>query len=452
MAISFGGLATGLDTNSLVTQILQMEKRPLTRLENDKAWNGNRLAAFGQFEGKLQSFLTKVQDLDTADKLQPKTAKLSAEGFFKATAATDALPGSYQVEVVSLAQVEKEVSQGYADKAAKSFGTGTISLTVGDADPVDIAIDAENNSLEGMMQAINDAGAGVTASIINDGTGSPFRLVLTANEVAKAVTLDVAGLAGGTYDNPAFTETQTGLKAHVRVDGIDIYGTGNTIKDAIPGVTLDLAKAEEGTNTTLTVATDEAAIKKKIQAFVAGYNDVVSFVTKQSVIDGSAGGILKGDSGLNSIKRRLQDMLVSAVDGGGSLKTLSQLGISSQKDGTLKLDDAVLTKAMQENLGDMAGSLAGGDGTAGVATGFKDYLKSVTHTTDGLYAGRKASIDSNLKRINKGIEQTNARLEQREKALRSQFNALEKLVSAMNSQSAYVSQQMTMLNNMWSRD
>jgi flagellar hook-associated protein 2 len=127
------------------------------------------------------------------------------------------------------------------------------------------------------------------------------------------------------------------------------------------------------------------------------------------------------------------------------------LGISSQKDGTLKLDDAVLTKVIQENLGEVAGLLAGGDGKPGITTGLKDYLKSVTHTTDGLYAGRKTSINSNIKRLNKSIEQTNARLEQREKALRSQFNALEKLVSAMNSQGAYVSQQMEMLNNMWSR-
>ncbi len=452
MAISFGGLATGLDTNSLVNQLLQMERRPLTRLETDKAWNSNRLAAFGQFNSKLQNLLAKVEDIVSAADLLPKKVGLGAEGFFKATATIEAMPGSYQVEVVSLAQVEKEVSQGYIDKAAKNFGTGTISLTVGTADAVNIAIDAENNSLEGMMKAINDADAGVTASIINDGTGSPYRLVITANEVAKPVTLDASGLSGGTSANPAFTQTQEGLKAHVRVDGIDIYGTANTIKDAISGVTLDLAKAEEGTKTTLSVATDEAAIKKKLQAFVTGYNDVVSFVTKQSVIDGSAGGILKGDSGLNSIKRHLQDMLVSAGEGGGSLKTLSQLGISSQKDGTLKLDDTVLTKAIQENLGDMAGLLAGSGDIPGIAAGFKDYLKSVTHTTDGLYAGRKQSIDSNIKRINKSIEQTNARLEQREKALRSQFNALEKLVSAMNSQSAYVAQQMTMLNNLWSRD
>jgi flagellar hook-associated protein 2 len=101
---------------------------------------------------------------------------------------------------------------------------------------------------------------------------------------------------------------------------------------------------------------------------------------------------------------------------------------------------------------DVAKVLAGAEGAAGVATGFRDYLKGVTDSTDGFYAGRKKSIDSNLKQIDKSIEQTNARLAQRENSLRKQFKALEKLVSAMNSQSAYITQQMTMLNNLWSRD
>lgn len=452
MSISFGGLATGIDTNSLVSQLLQMEKRPLTRLETEKNYQNSRLAALSQLEGKLQSFLTKIQDLDSADKLQARKTTLGSKDYFSATPASTALPGSNQVEVVGLAQVGKSVSQGYADKSANNFGTGTLSLTVGSGEPVEIAIDEENNSLEGIMQAINKAGAGVTATIINDGTDTPYRLVLTGAKVAQEFTLDFSGLEGGIYDNPALIETQEARKAHIRVDGINIYGESNTIKDAIPGVSLNLLKAEEGKKTSLTVETDEAAIKSKVQGFVSGYNDLISFITKQSAIGGSSGGILGGDSGMNAIKTRLQNLLVSPTGGDGSLKTISQLGLQTQKDGTLKLDDGTLTKAIQENLGDMSRLLAGSDGVAGVAAGFKDYLKSATSSTDGFYAGRKKSIDSNIRSINKSIEQVNARLEQREKSLRNQFNALEKLVSGMNSQSAYIGQQMTMLNNLWRRD
>lgn len=451
MALNFGGLATGLDTNAIINELMQLERRPVNRLEGDKSWHNKRLSALKEFNGKLEGFLGKIEDMDSASDLQSRKTNLSSKDFFSASAESAALPGTYQVEVVKLAQVEKRVSQGYADKQAQKFGSGTISLTIGSSETISLTVDETSNSLEGIMQTINSAGAGVTASIINDGTSSPYRMVLTGDDVAQSIVLDASGLAGGTYVPPSFTETQNGQQSHLRVDGIDIYADSNSIDEAISGLTLNLTKAGEGTNTTLTVKTDEVAIKKKIQSFVSGYNDVVSFVTKQSVIDGSSGGILKGDSGLNSIKRHLQNMLVSVVDGGGSLKTLSQLGIETQRDGTLKLDDEILTTAIDENLDGVANLLAGGDETKGIATEFKDYLKSITHTTDGFLPGRKQSIDGNIKRIDKSIEQMNARLEQREKSLRDQFNALEQLVSGMNAQSAYLNQQMTMLNNMWSQ-
>ena len=175
MAISFGGLATGLDTTSLIEQLMQAERQPLTRLENDKTYFNARSAALSQFEAKLESFLSKIGKLDSASELQAKKATQSSEDFFSATADSEALPGSYQVEVVDLAQVQKSVSLGVADKTAANFGLGTLTLTVGDNDPVEITIDADNNSLEGIMSAINEADAGVTASIINDGTANPYR-------------------------------------------------------------------------------------------------------------------------------------------------------------------------------------------------------------------------------------------------------------------------------------
>lgn len=450
-SISFGGLATGLDTDSLVKQIMQVERRPLTRLQSDKSWQNTRLSALGTFNGKLESFLGKIEDLDSATDLQARKAELSTRDYFSATADSSALPGSYQVEVLDLAQVEKEVSLGYADRSSHTLGTGTLSISIGTADPVDVTIDDSNNSLEGMMQAINGADAGVTAAIINDGTASPHRLVLTADDVAKAVAVDPSGLIGGSDPNPSFTETQTGQQAHIKVDGIDIYSDDNTVQGAIPGVTLDLARAETGARTTLTVKTDEEAIKSRVQDFVDGYNEVVSFVTSQSVIGESPGGILKGDAGINSIKRRLQDMLVSFNGNSGSLQTMSQLGIETQKDGTVVVDDETLSNVIRENLGDLSKLLAGEEGTEGAATHFKNYLGDITDSVDGFYAGRKKTIDNSLKRLDKTIEQTTARLDHREETLRSQFTALETMVSGLNTQSEYVAQQMSMLNNMWSQ-
>jgi flagellar hook-associated protein 2 len=535
MAISFGGLATGLDTTSLIEQLMEAERTPLSRLETDKSYFNARLSALTQFETKLESFLTKIENLDSATDLQAKKTTLSSEDFFSATPDSEALAGNYQVEVVDLAQVQKSVSLGVADKTASNFGLGTLTLTVGDNDPVEIAIDAGNNSLEGIMSAINEADAGVTASIINDGTANPYRLVLTGEDIATNFSLtgnlasfngdvtslttggyadqeaklfgsgtislstghditlsgennsladirdainletgttgvsatveadgdgdwklvlaggaiDSTNLTGGAgYDAPSFTTTQNAQQAHIRVDGIDIFSNSNTLTEAIPGVSLDLTRAEEGTVTNLSVDLDENAIKGLIKSFVSGYNDVVSFVTNQSKSEGSNAGILVGDSGLNSVKRRLQNMLTTPIE--GSISSLSQLGLKTQKNGTLEIDDDTLTEAIQNDLAGVTKLLAGNDSVEGIATRLKSYLDDITDSTDGFFAGRKQSIESNVKRIGKSIERMEMRLEKREQNLFDQFNALEQLISSMNSTSSYLSTQLKSLENLWS--
>jgi flagellar hook-associated protein 2 len=452
MTISFGGLATGLDTSSLIEQLMKAERQPVTRLEKDKNYFKARLTALTKFESKLESFLSKIDKLDSATELQAKKATLSSETFFSATAESTALPGSYQVEVVGLAQVQKSVTLGVADKTAPSFGMGTLTLTVGANDPVDITIDADNNSLEGMMAAINEADAGINAAIINDGSGTPYRLVLTGTDIATGFSLDSSALTGGDpgYAPPALTTTQTAQQAHIRVDGIDIYSDSNTLTEAIPGVSLDLDKAEEGTVTNLTVKVDDDAVKNLIKSFVSGYNDVVSYVTSQSKTEGSEAGILSGDSGLNSIKRRLQNLLTTPIAGG--ITSLSQLGLETQKDGTLKIDDEALTEAIQDNLPGVTTLLAGDGSEEGIATRFKSYLDDITDDIDGFHAGRKESIESNIKRIDKSIVSMELRLEKREKTLFDQFNSLELLMSSMNATSSFLTSQLKSLENLWSKN
>lgn len=536
MSITFGGLATGLDTNAIVDQLMELERQPITRLETDRTWFQSRQAAYASFDGKLTSFLSSIENLGSSDDLRQKSVSASQDDFLSVSAGVDALPGtSYQVEVVSLAQVHKSVSQGYADKAAQNFGTGELTLTVGDNEAVTITIDETNNSLEGLMQAINDADTGVNASIINDGTDSPYRLVLTGEDVASSfsmtstlptfngdlsaqlmaggfsdqaaatfgsgtldlstgdqitlgnatnsltdvmdainaesgttgvtaaivadgdnfvlslsggATITATALTGGDYDPLSLTETQAATQAHIRVDKIDIFSDSNTLDEAIPGLALDLTSAEEGSTTSISVSLDEAAIKSQIESFVSGYNEVMSFVRSQSASDGSGGGVLGGDSGMNTVKRRLQNLLTTTVDNSGRFTALSQLGLETQKDGTVKLNDEVLTNAIQNNLDSVEKLLVGEDGSEGVAVKFQNYLEGMTDSIDGLMAANKTSTESNLRRIDNRIEQIEMRLEKKEETMRSKFGALEELISGMNNQSNFLSQQMNLLNNM----
>ena len=458
MSITFGGLATGIDTNSLIDQLMAAERVPITRLESDKAWMNSRLAGFQSFDVQLQGLLTDVQKISDREQYFQRSATASSDDFFSTTVSNDALAGTrYQIEVESLAQVQKSYSNaansGFSAKDTLVFGTGNLSFTVG-TETKTVTIDDNNKSLEGIAQAINDAAIGVSAAIINDGSASPYRLTLTADDVAISFSLDSSDLDGDVgvtaLEGNNFTNSQLATEAQIKVDGLTITSSSNTITDAIPGVTLDLLDAAVGTTTQLTISSDTAVISQNIQDFITGYNNAISFVTSQSTMGDSDSGILSGDSGLNAVKRHLQDMLTNLSDNNGSFRALSQLGLETQKDGTLTLNAETLDAAIKTDFDSVVSLLAGEkNGDGGVGAQFKDYLESLTNSSTGLLAGRTESINSNVSRMDERIYQMELRLEKRESTIRSQFNAMEQLVSVMNSTSDYLNTQMSALENLW---
>lgn len=449
MTLQFGGLATGLDTGSIIEKLMELERQPVNRLENDKTWLNNRLKAFTELDSKLKSFGEAVSTLGKNDTLLQRAARLSSNDCCTATVSSSAQAGAgYRIEVVALAQVQKSVADGVASRTENSFGTGSLTLTVG-GESQSIEISAENNSLQGIMQAINSAELGVTAAIINDGTDTPFRLVLTGNDVGRDFSL-TSSLSGGTDSLTIGSPVQEATRAHIRVDGIDIFSDSNTVSEAIPGVTLDLFQAEPGKITDLSVSVDRESIKQTIEAFAKGYNEVIKFITAQSTRSEGKGGILSGDSGVSTIKRRLQTMLTTPFANSGVFSTLSELGFETQKDGTLKVNDKRLSEAVDNNLDSVVKLLAGDGGEDGMAKRMREYVDSITSASTGLLKGRKDSIDSNIKKIDNRIDSMEMRLEKRQKMLETQFRSMETLVNGLNAQSSYLTQQMSMLTNMMS--
>lgn len=436
MAITLGGLATGMDTNALITELMKAQRQPIKRLENDRNFQKTRLTAFTEFDKKLKDLLSKAEAMETSPKFLVNKVTQSSQEFFTATASSNATKGAYNVEVVSLARQEKEVAAGVADGFTSAGGDliingKTVSIAVG-------------STLEQIRDAINTtADIGASASIINDGsvnldgTTTPFRLVFTASQ-AGVNGVDITGNTTELNFTP-----QAGSLAQVKVDGVNIFRTSNTINDAVAGVTFDLVKAnKDGETSSLKVDTDQSAVRQKITDFVKSYNDIVNFVNAQK--DASWGR----DSGLQSPKSRLQSLLTTAVGGSNSLQTLSGLGFATQKDGTLKTDDTKLSNALKDNLTGVTTLLTGGGGVEGITTKFKNYLLGITNSVDGLLSSRQKSTDAAVKRINDSIERMETRLEKREKTMRAQFNALESLVGGMNSQSAFLTQQI----NVWNKD
>ncbi|MEA3371518.1 MAG: flagellar filament capping protein FliD [Campylobacterota bacterium] len=434
MSITFGGLATGLDTESIITELMNIEREPIKRLENDKAYYNNRLEAFSELEGKLNEFQQKAEAIDSRIELNSPAINSSSEENVSATASGTAQLGSYQLTVIDLARQQKDVSQGYVDKAASTFGTGTLNLTVaGVANP--ISIDVTNNSLEGIAEAINEADLGVGAAIINDGTSSPYRLVLTGNSVSDSFSLDSSGLSGGSLASPTMTNTQTAQQAHIQLDGIDIYSDSNTVDSSVPGLSFELLKADAAVTTTVNVSIDKDATTEKIKEFVDSYNTIITFIGEQKE---SGWG---NDSAFRSLKRHLQGFLVSQ-QGSGTYSSLSQIGFETQRDGTITLNSSSLTSALSEDYDSVLGLFSGTDGADGISTQFADYLDTMTDSIDGLYAGRKETTDSNVRRIDQRILNMEARLELKEKSLRAQFSAMEELVNGLNAQGGYLMQQL----------
>lgn len=453
MSFNMGGLASGMDTGAIVDALVGVKRAPLTKLEARKTSENARLTALKGFDAKLKALLAKVDRLETGRDLRSATTTASSEAHLSVTAAGTATPGSSQIKVGQLAQVEKSVYQGVADKSAATFGTGTLQLNhVGLESAVEITIDESNNSLEGIRNAINakSGDSGVTASIINDGTGTPYRLVLTGKTVKDAgITLDVSGLTGGEAGFPVKDESVSrgAQQAIVQVDGVTIRSDSNTLSESIPGLTIDLKQAANAfdpvnpdwngiATTTVTVATDNAGIQKKIEEFASAFNDLVKASKDEA---------LAGDSGAQTVIRNLRAKFFNVEDGSG----LHQLGIKTEKDGTLAVDAAKLSAAVKDNLDGVQKLLAGDDqSSAGIADQLKEALTSFTSPATGVLVGRQRSIETTLRRIDKEIVRGEDRLALYEEQLYAKFSAMEQLVNSMNAQGNYFSQQSAAWSNM----
>lgn len=459
--ISFSGLATGLDSGSLITQLMYLERAPERILETKKKTIQNQIDTYNQITGFLNTFRGLAAGMNTATSFMGKTTAVGDSTVLTATSVSSSAPGTHTVEVTSLARMQRQVSQGYASTTALSFSTGSFQIT-DDAGgtPKTVTIAEGQNSLDGIAAAINGSGANVSASVINDGSGTPYRLVIAGKDT-KNYSFDFSGLAtdpaGGTgplkptllgAGDPSY---QAGSPASLKVDGIPITKTSNTISDVIPGVTLTLLK-DGGATTSVTVDNDVSGVTKKINELVGSYNAAMSLINRQSEYNATTkkGTSLSGDSTLRMAKSQLQKVISTPVSGlTGKYSTLAEIGITSdQKDGTLKIDNAKLQEALGTRFDDVVKLFTQNGGVSGLSTEqygvaeqFNRIVDKLTHfyegpnsTANGIISTRVRGLTNSISDIDKQIEGMEVRMEQKEKALKKQFSSLESLVSGLTTQ------------------
>jgi len=414
MAISSPGIGSNLDVNGIVSKLMSIEQQPLTALNQKEVNYQAQISAYGTLSGALSAFQTTVSGLSDLSKFKSLMATPADTTVLTASALSNAVAGSYSVQVGALAQSQTIMATGQVSTTAAigtltttlsfSFGTVTGTPTGGiyapgttftqDASQATgtVTINSTNNSLQGIRDAINAANIGVNAAIVNDGSANPNRLVLTSASTGatKSMRISVAGDAALqsllAYD-PAGTQnliqTAAAQNATATINGVAVTSATNTVSNAIQGVTLNLAKL--GT-TSLNVANDTASVQAAINSFVNGYNTLNKTLTSLTSYDPVAkrASPLTGDSTARLIQYKIQGMISAALPGvGGSLTTLSSIGIALQKDGSLTLDSTKLQAAITNNFSSIA-SLFAAVGTP--SDSLTSFISSSSSTQPGNYA------------------------------------------------------------------
>ena len=423
-SVTFSGLASGMDTDSIIEALMEIEREPVESLENDIEYYEAETAAYAELNELMEDLLDAVEGMDTVNELSTRSASSSDEGLLQATATSSAAEGTYHIEIVSLAETQKDVSaEGFADSDSTTLSG---SLTIGET-----TIDYADVTLEELAGMINEADTGLQASILNDGTENGYRLRLSGKEAG--VSTEISGTGSIAMDTATDGHTYSASQAHIVIDNVDIYSTSNTITDVIPGVTLDLIDADSESSLTLNVATDTDAIEDTISSFVTAYNAIIDWTEEQSDSDWGS------DSNIRSVKQKMQSFLTTWIEGSGSYSSLIDLGIETDyQTGRISLDSDSLNEALDTDLESVLALFAGSNSSDGVADIMADYFDVQTDRFDGIYARRSASNDATVERLNDRIDRLEARLEKREEYLRAQYTAMEEMVSELNSQLSYL--------------
>jgi flagellar hook-associated protein 2 len=445
-----------LDVQGLVAKLVAADRAgPDAKISRQETSLTVQLSGLSSLKGALSTFQSSLTSLKTMGTFNPRTASVSDDKYFTATASTSAAPGSYDIEVMALAKAHQLVSEPFASGASAVVGTGTLSLTVGSS-TFNVEIDSTNNTVGGIRDAINKitGTSGVQATVVN-GTGGA-KLVLTSTHTGAAHAIKVAqsggdgGLAQLTYDPVNVTNPLTQLRpaqdAHVIIADTDVYSATNSVTGAIDGITLNLKGVPEdaGTIITLTVANDTATVQKNVEAFVTAFNKAQETFAGLRAIDKDkkTTGPLFGDAMLRAVEDQLRSALGNPVSGIASgYNSLATLGITRGLDGKLSLDSAKFKTAMESGENVVANVFAGDNG---IATRLSKYIDSQL-ASGASFDYRNTSIQTGLKNLAKDKEALEVRMASVQARYLKQFQALDSLLSGMQQTSTYLSQQLANL-------
>jgi flagellar hook-associated protein 2 len=466
--ISSPGIGSGLDVQSIVTQLVALEKAPLRQLQTQATSFQTKLSTYGTIKSQVEAFGAAAAKLSTSAGWSAVTATSSNAGAIGVTAAEGAPATSFTMQVSQLARAQSTASTAVATGAAVGSGSMSIEIgqwagttfTPGSAAAVSVTINPGEDTLSEIASRINQAGAGVTATVLRDASGerllmrsrdtgetNGFRISVTDDDGNNA---DGSGLSRVAFDaaNPAGqTLSQSGQNALATVNNVPINSTSNRLTNTLPGMTIQLLQ-ETTLPVEIDVSSDLEAIKANVQAFVDSYNTLSATLASATRYDEGSkrAGALQGDATAVGLQNALRGMMRSVttstpferlVDVGIELKTGGQLSIQASK-----MDEAL---SNLDGLRGLFNAATGDASTEGFGLKVKRFADGLL-AADGLVSTKSASIQKSIERNGREQERVNDRAARVETRLLQQYNAMDARVGQLNGLSAFVSQQITLWN------
>ncbi|HET9960378.1 MAG TPA: flagellar filament capping protein FliD [Polyangiaceae bacterium] len=432
--ISFGGIASNMDTEGIVTGLVNASSGQLNKMKTQATETDSAVSTLSSISTLLSTLQRSVDALASTTSVGSYSGSSSSTAIAVSTTG-NAQPGSYSIDVKKLAREQRNYSSAVSSSSEALSHSGTLGIKVGSGDQVDIAISA-TDTLDDIAGKINASGARISAAIFND--GSNYRLQIRGLDTgeANAVTFNESGFSLGL--NLPESKVQAAQDSEIKIDGFTVKRSTNQVVGALQGVTLALTQ-ETTSPVTVSVQSDPSSLQKKLQSVVDGYNAVITKIHQVAGYGSTKGTVaaLQGDSALRSISQRLASAVQTRVSGAGTNDTLGSLGLSLTRDGMLSLDGSKLATALNKDANSVAAVLAGPSGGSGVMDIISDLAKGVTRS-DGQLTLRQDALTSRADLLRKRADAEKDRLDRYADGLRKQFTQMDGAVAAYNAQSNYL--------------
>lgn len=467
--ISSPGIGSGVDVQSIVSQLVALERSPIKQLQTQASTLQTKLSLYGTIKSQMSSLADAASRLASSTTWKAATATSTNTAAVGVSASTGALSGNYSVQVQQLARAQSVASTAFAEGASVGTGTLTIeigqwsgnSFTAGEAEVIQIEIGPGDDTLSAIAARINAAGSDVRASVLRDSNGE--RLLVQSAKTGEAsgfrITAadddgnhtDAAGLSALAYDagqGGGMSLAQSGLNAQAVINGVAVSSATNQLTDVLPGLTLQLTQVTSQP-VDVSVDVDKDDITKNIQALVDAYNTINTTLANALKYDQASGkgGTLQGDSTAVGLQNALRGMMRS-ITGSEPFSRLLDVGIELQSGGALKIDSAKLNAALDnlEGIKSLFTVDTGDASTQGFALKLKAFAKGLLDT-EGSIITRSNALQDAITRNTKEQERQEDRVSRVEKRLLAQYTALDTKMASFNTLSAFVMQQLSLWNN-----